>query len=111
MRYSIEESLLRINARSREMKREKERKTVYTLTAMTVLTILAFVVAVYGYVDFASMKDTYSTYGSFMLPDEAGGYVVVGVLCFVAAVVITLVCIKLKDRGEKIEKKESESEK
>ena len=110
MKYSIEESLLRINERSRQIKYRKERNNVRFLAVMTVLAVFAFVAAVYGYVDFEGVGAGQSAYGSFMLPDEAGGYVIVGVLCFAAAVVITLVCIKWKNKSDKIKDKENEGE-
>ena len=39
--------------------------------------------------------------GNSMLSDGAGGYVLVGVVSFVAAVIITLVCLKFKNNEQK----------
>ena len=40
-------------------------------------------------------------YGATMLFEDAGGYVLVGVLAFVAAVVITVRCIRYWEKGKK----------
>ena len=37
--------------------------------------------------------------GNSMLADSAGGYVLVGVIAFIVAVVFTLACLKIKDKG------------
>ena len=37
--------------------------------------------------------------GNSMLADDVGGYVLVGVIAFVVAVVFTLVCFKIKEKG------------
>lgn len=37
--------------------------------------------------------------GNSMLADSAGGYVLVGVIAFIVAVVFTLACLKMKDKG------------
>ena len=38
-------------------------------------------------------------YGTILLHEDAGGYVLVAVISFTAAVVITALCIKFKKRG------------
>ena len=37
-------------------------------------------------------------YGSILLHEDAGGYVLVGVVSFATAVVITVLCVKLRER-------------
>ena len=37
-------------------------------------------------------------YGTILLHEDAGGYVLVGVISFTVAVVITALCIKLRER-------------
>ena len=45
-------------------------------------------------------------YGSILLHEGASGYVVVGVLSFTAAVVITVLCIRYRKKCAKKEEKE-----
>ena len=37
-------------------------------------------------------------FGAMLLREDAGGYVLVGVVCFAAAVVITALCFRLRKR-------------
>lgn len=48
--------------------------------------------------------------GATMLLENAGGYVLVGVLCFIAAVVITVLCIRSREKAKKENDKSEEDE-
>lgn len=52
--------------------------------------------------------DASGMYGTILLHEGAGGYVLAGVISFTAAVVITALCIKLKER--KFHRKDTERE-
>ena len=40
----------------------------------------------------------WGVFGAMLLREDAGGYVLVGVVCFAAAVVITVLCFRLRNR-------------
>ena len=40
----------------------------------------------------------WGAFGAMLLREDAGGYVLVGVVCFAAAVVITALCFRLRNR-------------
>ena len=40
-------------------------------------------------------------YGAILLHEDAGGYVLVAVISFTVAVVITALCIKFRKKGQK----------
>lgn len=48
--------------------------------------------------------------GAMLLYEDAGGYVLVGVAAFAAAVVITVACMRIKRRSPGAEKKEDNKE-
>ena len=48
--------------------------------------------------------------GETMLLQGAGGYVLVGILCFVAAVVITIACLHSKEKNKQQDDKTKEDE-
>ena len=98
MKYSIDEAMREIAERKNTLIKNKIKRTVGAYLTMAVLISAGLVAAIYG---FGEIDGTYSVYGSFMLPDEAGGYILVAVLSFVAAVVITVLCIRWKDRRKK----------
>ena len=45
--------------------------------------------------------DITGMYGAILMHEDAGGYVLVAVISFTVAVVITALCIKFKKRGQK----------
>ncbi|MCR5332242.1 MAG: hypothetical protein K6E62_13820 [Lachnospiraceae bacterium] len=94
MKYSLDEAVAKIGERKKELIRRKNRRDIGILSSLTVLTVFALAIVMYRYIGFTAIDAGSSAYGSFMLPDEAGGYILVGVLCFVAAVIITLLCIR-----------------
>ena len=49
-------------------------------------------------------------YGTTMLLEDVGGYVLVGVIAFIAAVVITVLCIRYREKEKKsCDKKEEDN--
>ncbi|MBO4399711.1 MAG: hypothetical protein J5795_06225 [Lachnospiraceae bacterium] len=109
MKYGIDESLARIEARGREMKIHKKRKQAGILVTMIVLLTVVSSVTMYRRVGLEPITESSSSYGAFMLSEEAGGYILVGVICFTAAVVLTLLCLRFSDRKkESSEKQEQE---
>ena len=64
--------------------------------------VFVFLVAViYQYIGFGSVAAGNSAYGAFMLNNEAGGYILVGVICFAIAVIVTIVCIRYSEKKQK----------
>ncbi|MBR6476290.1 MAG: hypothetical protein IKS98_12715 [Lachnospiraceae bacterium] len=103
MKYSIDESMRRITARSRELIIKKQRRTVGFMAFYSVSVMVVAIAAIYSYAGLGisgmgSGGNSLSEYGAFMVPNEAGGYILVGLICFVAAVVITLLCLKINGR-------------
>ena len=47
-----------------------------------------------------------SLYGSILLHEDVGGYVLVGVISFTAAVVMTVLCVKYRERKKEPSAKE-----
>ncbi|MBO4415926.1 MAG: hypothetical protein J5824_08110 [Lachnospiraceae bacterium] len=99
MKYSIDDSVARIEEKKKRLIYRRKLRNVRILAAMTVATLIAFVTVLWQYTGFSAVDGAYSAYGAFMLPEEAGGYIIVGVLCFAAAVVITLLCIRWRNRN------------
>lgn len=48
--------------------------------------------------------------GATMLLENAGGYVLVGLVSFIAAVVITVLCLRAKEKSKKQDKQTKEDE-
>jgi len=48
-------------------------------------------------------------FGAMLLHEDAGGYVLVGVAAFAAAVVLTVVCMRLHEREKQKQKHEEDA--
>ncbi|MBO4697362.1 MAG: hypothetical protein J5643_08800 [Lachnospiraceae bacterium] len=109
MKYGIEESLAQIEERGREMKIRKKRKQAGVLALMSVMLIAVSAAAVYRRVGLKPIAESSSSYGAFMLSEEAGGFILVGVICFAAAVVLTLLCLRFAGRKKEPIKKQEQN--
>ena len=110
MKYSIEESLEQIETKKKRLIYRKKKRDINILAGSSVLCFLVLVLFIGQYTGFSLVPEEYSNFGSFMLPQQAGGYVIVGVLCFAIAVVITLLCIKWKEKNDMKENMEDHKE-
>ena len=98
MKYGIDEALAQIEARGREMKIQKKRKQTALLAGMIAVLLIMSSVAVYRRTGIKPVEEISSSYGAFMLSEEAGGYILVGVVSFTFAVALTLVCLRFAGR-------------
>lgn len=88
----------------------KQREKVVIHELMLICSILGILwIAVYAEMirGIPKQLDT-QMYGSMVLSDNAGGYVLVGVISFVAAVALTLLCLKYRNRKKNDSKKGQE---
>ena len=53
--------------------------------------------------------DAWGGFGAMLLREDAGGYVLVGVAAFAAAVVLTVVCMRLHEREKQKQKHEEDA--
>ena len=91
-----------VKKRVREMTRRKRRHGIYGLSAMCMLLFAVLMQAV-GTVAGPGQPEAWGVFGAMLLRRDAGGYVLVAVVSFAAAVVLTVLCIRLRDR-EKLRK-------
>ena len=95
---SQEERLRQLHARAAELTEQKERRTLNALRAVSVFLFvcLAGVISVFSGLQNAGGPESFT--GSSLVDSSVGGYVLVAVLAFAAAVVITVICMKKKDK-------------
>ena len=95
--YDTARRITLVKQRVRENTRRRQRRGIYGLSAMcmllfAVLTQAADVFAVQG------QTAAGGAFGAMLLREDAGGYVLVAVVSFAAAVVITALCFRLRIR-------------
>ena len=96
--YDTEKRVALVKKRIAEHRRRQVRRSIRSLSALCVLLFLSLVGTV-GTVQSQPM-DVAGMYGAILLHEGAGGYVLVAVISFTMAVVITVLCIKFGKKGQ-----------
>ena len=100
MKYDLDESVTIVENRIQRRKIRKLRRSIASLSALCAALLGLAVFSLYSFISFGEVGNYHSVYGTLMISDEAGGYVLVGVLSFFVAVAVTLLCIYLKRRKD-----------
>lgn len=100
MRYGTEAALLEVQVRGRNIRRRSEcKKTLGLSTAVACLSVLLVMSGSLLMPNLSTFLSQ-SSYGAYLLSGEAGGYVLMGVMAFVAGACITLICLRAKARAD-----------
>ena len=97
--YDTEKRIELVKKRMHEYHRRQERRTVRRLSILCILLFLSLVGAV-GIMQSQPINAT-GMYGTILLHEGAGGYVLVAVISFTVTVVITALCIKFRKKKDK----------
>ena len=99
MRYGTEEALQKTLERARALRERRFWRQQRALAVGAGSCFCALLGLGYGLAARYGMTLEEADYGSFLLSSRAGGYVLVGVLAFIAGVVVTLLCLRYQNRG------------
>ena len=94
--YDTEKRIELVKKRMHEYHRRQERRTVCRLSVLCTLLFLSLV-GTMGIMH-SQPIDITGMYGTILLHEGAGGYVLVAVVSFAAAAAITALCIRLRNR-------------
>ena len=86
-----------VKQRVLENTRRRQRRGIYGLSAACVL-LCAALMQVAGTVVGSGQTAAWGVFGAMLLREDAGGYVLVGVVSFAAAAAITALCFRLRIR-------------
>ena len=81
----------------RKNTRRRQKRGIGRLSAVCMLLFAALMQAA-GTVVGPGQPEAWGVFGAMLLREDAGGYVLVGVVSFAAAVVITALCFRLRIR-------------
>ena len=95
--YDTARRITLVKQRVRENTRRRQRRGRYGLSAMCMLLFAVLMQAV-GTVVAPGQTAAWGVFGAMLLREDAGGYVLVAVVSFAAAVVITALCFRLRKR-------------
>ena len=86
-----------VKQRVRENNRRRQRREVISLSAACML-LCAALMQTAGTVVGPGQTAAWGVFGAMLLREDAGGYVLVAVVSFAAAVVITALCFRLRSK-------------
>ena len=86
-----------VKQRVQENTRRRQRREAISLSAVCML-LCAALMQTAGAVVGPGQTAAWGAFGAMLLREDAGGYVLVGVVCFAAAVVITALCFRFRNR-------------
>ena len=95
--YDTARRVALVKQRVRENTRRRQRRGIYGLSAMCML-LFATLMQTAGTVIGPGQTAAWGVFGAMLLREDAGGYVLVGVVSFTAAAVITALCFRLRIR-------------
>lgn len=95
--YDTARRVALVKQRVRENTRRRQRRGIYGLSAMCMLLFAVLMQAV-GTVVGPGQPEAWGVFGAMLLREDAGGYVLVAVISFAAAVAITALCFRLRIR-------------
>ena len=95
--YDTARRVALVKQRVRENTRRRQRREVISLSAACIL-LCAALMQTAGTVVAPGQTAAWGVFGAMLLREDAGGYVLVGVVCFATAVVITALCFRLRIR-------------
>ena len=95
--YDTARRVALVKQRVRENTRRRQRRGIYGLSAAC---MLLFAVMMQAADVFAVQGQTaaWGVFGAMLLREDAGGYVLVGVVSFAAAAAFTALCFRLRNR-------------
>ena len=95
--YDTARRVALVKQRVRKNTRRRQRREAISLSAACMLLCVALTQAVDAFAVHGQTA-AWGSFGAMLLREDAGGYVLVGVVCFAAAVVITVLCFRLRNR-------------
>ena len=98
MTGKTETRLREIRGRTRQYRKKYENRLIFCLT-MCNLFLFAGIGVLFRRVQGPGTVAVADAYGTVLLRDGVGAYVVIGIVAFVAGVALTVICIRLKRRS------------
>ena len=107
--YDTARRVALVKQRVRETTRRRQRRGIYGLSAMCMLLFAALMQAA-GTVVGPGQPEAWGVFGAMLLREDAGGYVLVAVVSFAAAVVVTVFCTRLRKNNKQQEQTKEDEE-
>lgn len=108
--YDTAERVRQVRLRAGQLHRKRENRLLGGLSSLCAVLAFSLIGSIAAMTGGGQGGTVPGLYGAMLLFEDAGGYVLVGVLAFAAAVVITVLLIKYRAKSEKHNKGDKEEE-
>ena len=98
--YDTARRVALVKKRRHEYARRKQQREICGLSAACMLLFAALMQAASTVVG-PGQSAARGVFGAMLLREDAGGYVLVGVVCFAAAAAITALCFRLRSKEKR----------
>ncbi len=98
MKYSLDASLRELSARSSRLRRKRKKASICALSCASLILFGSLVSIVGAASSQRWTRNGISLFGALVLPDTAGGYILIGVIAFAVGAAFTLLCLKYRAR-------------
>lgn len=95
--YDTARRVTLVKQRVRENTRRRQRRGIYGLSAACMLLLAALMESADALIA-PGQTAAWGAFGAMLLRQDAGGYVLVAVVSFAAAVVVTALCFRLRSK-------------
>ena len=95
--YDTAKRVALVKQRVRENTRRRQRRGIYGLSAACMLLFAVLMQAADALIA-PGQTAAWGSFGAMLLREDAGGYVLVGVVSFAAAAAFTALCFRLRNR-------------
>lgn len=99
--YDTEERIRRVKERAGELRARREKRSLRMLSALCLLLSLALIQTFVRLTDSPRGGSVQKMLGATLMFEDAGAYVLVGVLSFTLAVVVTILCLRHRYKKER----------
>jgi len=95
---TAQERIILLHSRANEL-RKKTNERILIITGVASACLMSILIVMMTQTNYRAVTSANSQFaGTSLLSESAGGYVLVAVIAFVAAVVITLICIRIRQK-------------
>ena len=107
--YDTARRVTLVKQRVRENTRRRQRREAISLSAFCLMLFTALAGAA-GALIVRGQTAAWGVFGAMLLREDAGGYVLVAVVSFAAAVVVTVFCTRLRKNNKQQEQTKEDEE-
>ncbi len=95
------ERIRRVQLRAKELHRKRENRFLGGLSIICAVLAFSLIGGICVMTGSGQVCTVTDFYGAMLLYEDAGGYVLAGVLSFAAAVLITVLCIRSREKTKR----------